>query len=113
MHNQQQLLDRQEKDIRLKTTVLMWVISIPLFSTCIPIVSLSSVGILLPFFILIALTLGTTSVWFFHSNSMNATFLEIKQLQERLANLETIISHDELNNKFAVSEITSLQILPK
>lgn len=111
MNNNQEILDSKEKDIRLKATIWMWGLSIPLFFACVPIIALTAMGILLPLFVLIALTLGTASVWFFYSKSMNAMSLEIQQLQGRIVNLETIASHEELDGKYRNLQQTALKDL--
>jgi hypothetical protein len=111
MNNSKEVLNTKEKDVRLKATIWMWGLSVPLFFACVPIIALSAMGILLPLFVLIALTIGTTSVWFFYSKSMNAMSLEIKQLQERIVNLETIAIHEGLDDKFRALQQTALKDL--
>lgn len=109
MSNRNNILDRDEKDIPLRATIWMWGLSTPLFFACIPIIALTSIGILLPLALLVALMIGTTSVWFFHSQSMTTAKLELKQLQERIVNLETIASHEELDGKFIALEQIALK----
>lgn len=109
MNNNQEIIDSKEKDIRLKATIWMWGLSVPLFFACVPIIALSAMGILLPLFVLITLALGTASVWFFYGKSMNAVSLEIKQLHERIVDLETIASHEGLDGKFRALEQTALK----
>jgi hypothetical protein len=109
MNNNQVILDGKEKDIRVKATIWMWGLSVPLFFACVPIIALSAMGILLPLFVLIALAMGTASVWFFYGKSMDALSLEIKQLQERIVDLETIASHEGLDGKFRALEQTKFK----
>jgi len=108
MSNRNNILDRDEKDVRIRVTVGMWRLSIPLFIACVPIIALTSMGILLPLVLLVALTIGTSAVWGFHSQSMTAAELELKQLQERIVNLETIASHEELGSRFNALEQVAL-----
>ena len=116
--NNSENISNKEKDVRLQATIWMWGLSIPLFCCCVPIIALTTMGILLPIFVLTALAIGTASIWFFSSNLSSAVKVEIKQLQERVIDLEAIVSHDEINKKFEslqqtdfedFSEVTMLQ----
>lgn len=97
-------IDKSERDIRLKATMWIWSLSIPLFSICIPIIALTETGIIAPFLVLGSVVLGTASIWLFYSRSVNLIHLEVEQLQSRVANLEVIASHDELDSKFKALE---------
>lgn len=94
----------KERDVRVRATACMWVSAVPLLYACVPIVKVTSIGILCPLVLLIALTIGTASVWFCHGKLINAERFELKQLQDRIANLEDIVvNHEDLDNRWLKS----------
>lgn len=103
MINRNSVFDSNEKDVRIRATFGMFKLSGFLIIASVPVIALdSTLGMLIPLFVLFALVIGTAAVWGFHSKSMVAADLELKQLQERISNLETIASHDELGGGYAV-----------
>jgi hypothetical protein len=89
-----------DRDIRLKATIWIWVLSIALLFGCVPIVALTAAGILLPFFVLLVLAIGTASIWLSSNNISNATKQQIEQLQARTSELETIVCREDIDKKF-------------
>jgi hypothetical protein len=94
----------RDRDIRLQATIWIWALSIPLFFGCVPICALSAVGILLPIFVLLALAIGTASIWFFSNNVPSAMKQQIEQLQARTSELETIVCQEDIDKKFVSLE---------
>ena len=94
----------RDPDIRLQATIWIWALSIPLFFGCVPLCALSAVGILLPIFVLLALSIGTASIWFFSNNVPTAMKQKIEQLQARTSELETIVCQEDIDRKFSTLE---------
>lgn len=90
-----------DRDIRLQATIWIWALSIPLFFGCVPLCALSAVGILLPIFVLLALAIGTASIWFFSNNVPTAMKQQIEELQARTSELEAIVCQEDIDKKFA------------
>ncbi len=82
----------QKKDGRLIATISIWVLSIFLMVACVPILALTENSILLALAVLIAVAIGTASIWYFgkpkSSDIENDEKLQL--LQSRIANLEEI-----------------------
>jgi hypothetical protein len=93
-----------DRDIRLQATIWMWTLSIPLFFGCVPLCALSAIGILLPIFVLLALAIGTASIWFFSNDMPTAITQQIEQLQARTSELEAIVCQEDIDKKFAALE---------
>ncbi len=93
-----------ERDVRLKGTIWVWSLSIPLFLLCIPIIALTDTGVLVPLFVLGSAATATASIWFFYEKSAGSISSEVKALQDRIANLETIAGHDEFDSRFKALE---------
>lgn len=86
--------------VPLQATIWIWSLSIPLFLLCIPILTLTETGILLPLLVLISVVTGTASIWFFYGKSNHRIDFEVKQLQTRIEDLETIAGYDKLERNF-------------
>lgn len=86
-----------KSDIRWQTTIWIWGLSIPILCACVPIVAITDTGITLPVFVLLAVAIGTSSVWYLASHQPNSKRLtELKQITDRIEILEAIASHDRL-----------------
>lgn len=97
----EQISNNLKPDIRLQTTIWIWGLSIPLLCTCVPIVVITDTGITLPVLVLIAVALGTSSVWYLASHQPNSKGLtELKQITDRIEILEAIASDDRLDESF-------------
>jgi hypothetical protein len=94
----------------LKAIACMGIFSLPIFLICVPTIALNfSPEFLLVLGVLAALTLGSNSIWYSHSQSVNMSSPEIEKLEERLGNLETIASHDELKGDLGHEELQYLR----
>ena len=90
--------DEKENDPRVRATSRIWGMMIPILALSIPICAISHLGVILPFIAVIAAGLGTGCVWIVGgkggSKENKRLHDRIKELEERLANVETI-SHFE------------------
>ena len=93
-------LSKNSQDIRLAATQKIWSLAIGMFAICIPLSNATNSGAILPITVVVGATLGTASVWRASTKeSMNNSPVsgKIKQLEERVANLETIITSENIN----------------
>ena len=93
-------LSKNSQDIRLAATQKIWSLAIGMFAICIPLSNATNSGAILPITVVVGATLGTASVWRASTKeSMNNSQVsgKIKQLEERVANLETIITSENIN----------------
>lgn len=98
-----QIPENITKDIRYRTTIWIWSLSIPLLCACVPIIAISDIGIILPLCVLSTVVLATASVWYFAGKPIKSSE-EIEQLKERIQNLEYIATHDQLDSNFKILE---------
>ena len=89
--------EAEYSDPRVKIIGRIWRMLIPVLALSIPFCALSRVGIILPFFAIGAAGLATACVWYFGGKREALGRKEnerlqqrIKELEERLANVETI-----------------------
>ena len=100
MSSPTQKLPKNAKDIRLKATTKIWSLAIAMFAICIPLSAATKSGPILPLAVVMGTTLGTASIWrgsTEESTSLRQTSEKIKQLEGRIADLETIITSEEIN----------------
>ena len=93
---------KAKKDIRVKATASIWALSTGMLGICIPLVALTNSGVMLPIAVLSGATVATVAVWFSSEQQMGNTSISgssMKQLEERIANLETIVSSEEWDLK--------------
>ncbi len=87
------------------TTAIIWAFATAMLAICIPIVSLTKSGAILPLALILGATVSTVAVWR-KSAERNGKISEltnsVSKLQQRVIDLETICSTDDLNlqNKF-------------
>jgi hypothetical protein len=89
--------DEEQEDPRVEIVGRIWRMLIPVVALSIPICALSRLGIFLPFVAIGAAGLSTACIWYFGGKRERVGGREnerlqqrIKELEERLANVETI-----------------------
>lgn len=100
-----QKTSKNAQDIRLKATAKIWSLAIALFAICIPLSAATRSGPILPLAVVVGTTLGTRSIWKGSSEeatSSRQTAEKIKQLEGRIADLETIITSEEINWRYSL-----------
>ncbi|MBW4649424.1 MAG: hypothetical protein KME06_12170 [Kastovskya adunca ATA6-11-RM4] len=88
------------EDIRVSATSKIWAFATGMLAICIPLADETDSGPLLPLAVISGAAIATSAVWQpsnkkFRNNALQAT--QVEALEERIANLETIVSSDELN----------------
>ena len=83
---------KPQKTGKVAATSIIWGVSAGMLAICIPLVMLTKSGAILPLATIVGAAVATFAVW----RGGNQNF-EVKQLEERIACLETIVSTDELD----------------
>ncbi len=107
---------KNSKDIRLTATSKMWSLAIAMLAICIPLSAATKSGPILPLAVVVGTTMGTASVWrgsTKESTSDRLTAEKIKQLEGRIADLETIITSEEINWRHSLEPSSKSTILGK
>jgi hypothetical protein len=90
---------KDTSDPRSKSTLIIWGCATGMFALCIPLVALTRVAVILP--LAIALGAGASTVVIWRSDPRFKQRLKdehiVRSLEERIANLEAIASHGELD----------------
>lgn len=90
----------KSKDIRLNVTSKIWAYATGMLAICIPLSAATNSGVILPITVISGAAIGTASVWkFSNQNSTNQSGAsdKFKELEGRIADLETIITSADLN----------------
>ena len=99
-----------EKTSKVKATSSIWGYATGMLAICIPLVSITESGILLPFLVALSAAGGTAAVWFSPEKPKQEEIelvQTVKALEERVINLETIyVSLPEIEKTLPLSETT-------
>jgi hypothetical protein len=90
----------QSQDIRVAATSRIWGIAIGMLAICIPLSAATRSGAILPLATIGGAAAGTFAVWRSHDKKSLDKILsqpQLQQIEERLANLETIVSSDDFD----------------
>jgi hypothetical protein len=89
--------DKRKGDAKVQAITRIWQMIIPVMALSIPFFALSRIGIILPFFAIAAAGVASAVIWGGGTKKSSADRKEnqrlqdrIKELEERLANVETI-----------------------
>ncbi len=107
---------KNDKDIRLKATSKIWSLAVAMLAICIPLSAATLSGPLLPLAVVVGTTVGTASVWggsIEQLTSEDQKSERIKQLEGRIADLETIITYEEINWRHSLEPSSKSSILEK
>jgi Tfp pilus assembly protein PilN len=98
----------QYQDVRLSATTRIWVITVAILGVCIPLSAITRSGAILPLVAIGGAAVGTVAVWRSDEQKSKTNYLQQQQielLERRLANLETIVSSDDLNLQMKIKQI--------
>jgi len=90
---------KPEKDIRVTATTRIWAFATIMLGICIPLSAITG-SVVLPLAVILGAFAGTVVVWRSSDNQPRNSLLltnNVKQLEQRLANLEIICSSQELD----------------
>lgn len=98
----------QYQDVRLSATTRIWVITVAILGVCVPLSAVTRSGAILPLVAIGGAAVGTVAVWRSDEQKSKTNYLQQQQielLEQRLANLETIVSSDDLNLQMKIKQI--------
>jgi len=99
----------EPQDIRYKMTSTVWGYATGMLGISIPLAAITESG-LIPFAVVAGTAVATVAIWGGFGNKTLGELPsdQIRQLEERLANLETIVSYEEDNNlKLKIQQLKS------
>ena len=91
---------RKPEDIRVSATSRIWGIATAMLALCIPLAAVTNSGAILPLAVILGAAIGTIAVWRSSNNQLRNSSLStssVKELEQRVANLEIICSSQELD----------------
>lgn len=104
----------QYQDVRLAATTRIWVITVAILGVCVPLSAVTKTGAILPLVAIGGAAVGTVAVWRSDKQISKNNYLQQQQvelLEQRLANLETIVSSDDLNLQMKIKQIEARDTL--
>lgn len=99
-----------EKDIRVAATSKIWVLATGMLAICIPLSAVTKSGAILPLAVISGAAVGTVAVWRSSDNQpKNSSLLtnSVKELEQRVGNLEIICSSQELDLQNKIKQLES------
>lgn len=108
MTNQWQPDSEKSKDTRTATTSKIWSYATGMLALCIPLSAVTRSGAILPLAVVTGATISTTVIWKSDKKSQNLLQPhQLQQIEERLANLETIAASDPLQLQSQLQQLDS------
>ncbi len=102
--------EKPEQDIRVKTTSTIWGMTVAILAICIPLSRASRSGPIIPLAAITGAAVGTVAVWRSDDKKSKSNYLQpqhLELLEQRLANLETIVSSDDLDLQKKIKQLES------
>ncbi len=101
----------QYQDVRVAATSRIWGIAVGMLAICIPLSAASKSGPIIPLATLTSAAVGTIAVWRSDEKKSKNKYLQqhqVELLEQRIANLETIISSDDLDLRTKIKQLESI-----
>lgn len=94
-------------DPRPKITYAIWGFATGMFTLCIPLAALTRGAAIIPAAVALGAGVGTVAVWRSDPHSKHRLEAEqnVRSLEERIANLEAIASHTELEIQYPFKQL--------
>ena len=99
-----------QRDIRIAATSKIWGFATGMLAICIPLTAVAKGNPILPLAVITGAAVGTTAIWqSSDKKSQNGTLPQnnLEALEERIANLETIIGIQEINLQQKLKQLES------
>lgn len=91
------MASKTTKDIRVAATSKIWLFATGMLAICIPLVAITHSDAIIPLVVMASAAISTVAVWGgFGKGSINASTKSMQEMEQRIANLETICSSQEL-----------------
>lgn len=100
---------KEHKDVRVATTSIIWGISVAMLALCIPLTAITRNAIL-PLATITGAAVGTIAVWRSDDKKSKTSYLQHQQvelLEQRIANLETIVSSNDFELQTKIKQLSS------
>ncbi len=100
---------QKEKDIRLKVTTRIWGCAVGMLGICIPLTAVTNSGPIIPLGVVAGAAVGTAVVWRSGDKKSQTELApsQLQQIEQRLANLETIVGSDDLDLRLKIKQLES------
>ena len=93
--------NESQRDVRVAATSRIWAYATGMLAICIPLTAVARSGAILPLAVITGAAVGTGAVWkSSDKKSGTSSFLSghsVEALEERIANLETIVGSEEIH----------------
>ncbi|MBE9049012.1 hypothetical protein IQ243_01020 [Nostocales cyanobacterium LEGE 11386] len=96
------------QDIRLTATTKIWGMTVGILVICIPLSSVTKSGPILPLAAIGGAAVGTIAIWRADEKKSKNQYLQSQQmelLEQRLVNLETIVSSDDFDLRMKIKQL--------
>ncbi|BBD60146.1 hypothetical protein NIES2109_29410 [Nostoc sp. HK-01] len=103
-------MTKKSQDVRVISTTRIWGITVGILAVCIPLSAVTRSGALLPLAAIGGATAGTIAIWRADDKKSKAASLQpqqLKLLEQRIANLETIVSNEEFDLQKKIKQLES------
>lgn len=104
------IYSKKLRNVQLATTLGVWIIATGMLALCIPLVTVTKSGIVLPLTVILGASIATITVWRSSNlQTINSIALSnsMKELEQRVTNLEVICSNEELNFQCKLKQLES------
>ncbi|ARV62111.1 hypothetical protein BZZ01_28885 [Nostocales cyanobacterium HT-58-2] len=98
------------EDVRVAATSRIWGIAVGMLAICIPLSAVTRSGPLLPLATIAGAAVGTAAVWRSDDKKSKTHSLaqqKVELLEQRIANLETIVSSDDFDLRMKIKQLES------
>ena len=98
------------RKVQFATTLGVWIIATGMLALCIPLLTITKSGIILPLTVILGASIVTITVWRSSNlQTINSIALSnsMKELEQRVTNLEVICSNEELSFQDKLKQLES------
>ena len=96
------------KDVRVAATSRIWGLTVAMLAICIPLSAVTRSGPILPLAAITGAAVSTTAVWRSDDKKSSNNLLpqqKVELLEQRIANLETIVSSDDFDLQMKIKQL--------
>jgi hypothetical protein len=98
----------EHQDVRVAATSRIWGIAVGMLAICIPLSAVTKSGPILPLATLTVAAVGTAAVWRSDDKKSKSNSLpeqKVELLEQRIANLETIVSSEDFDLRMKIKQL--------